>query len=137
MSLPFIGSDDIARLLPMADAIDVLEETFRSSPSAPPRAHVDVNGGQLLLMPASSSAAVGVKTLGVCAAVSALHVLLGRLALEQGVYTEGLPFGFFRLVVDGLAYLLLVFLTRAVRLDEMLGLVRMLRDRRAQKTSHA
>jgi len=83
------------------------------------------------------SAAVLVKTLGVCAAVTGLHVLLGRLALERGVYTEGLPFGLFRLVVDGSAYVLLVFLTRAVRLDEMLGLVRMLRDRRAQKNAHA
>jgi ornithine cyclodeaminase len=65
MSLPFIDADQLIDLLPMADAIDALEVTFRTSPSAPPRQHVEVDGGELLLMPASSARGVGVKLIGV------------------------------------------------------------------------
>jgi O-antigen/teichoic acid export membrane protein len=71
------------------------------------------------------------KTLGVCAAVTALHLGLGRLGEAQGLDTSGLPFGLARMVLDGLAYLCLILLTRAVRLDELVGLVRMARNRRS------
>ena len=66
------------------------------------------------------------KTLGVCAVVTAVHVGLGWLGVDDRTPTRG----FGRLVVDGLVYLSLIFLTGAVRKDEVLGLVRLVRNRR-------
>jgi ornithine cyclodeaminase/alanine dehydrogenase-like protein (mu-crystallin family) len=65
MALPYFSSQELLDALSMSDAIDALEQTFRSSPSAPSRQHVPVEGGEMLLMPASSPAAVGVKLVGV------------------------------------------------------------------------
>ena len=61
MSIPFVGEDELRALLPMADAIDALDASFREAPTAPPRQHVEVGGGEMLLMPATSSAGTGVK----------------------------------------------------------------------------
>jgi O-antigen/teichoic acid export membrane protein len=72
------------------------------------------------------SLAVLGKTLGVCAAVTAVHLLLGHLGLDARDLGRGLA----RLVVDGLLYVSLILLTGAVRKDEVLGLVRMVRNRR-------
>jgi O-antigen/teichoic acid export membrane protein len=66
------------------------------------------------------------KTLGVCAAVTAVHLLLGRAGLDA----RDLPRGLARLVVDGAVYLSLILVTGAVRQDEVLALVRRVRDRR-------
>lgn len=74
---------------------------------------------------ARSLAVLG-KTLGTCAAVTAVHLLLGRFGLDARDLTRGLT----RLVVDGLVYLSLILLTGAVRVDEVLGLVRQVRNRR-------
>ena len=74
---------------------------------------------------ARSLAVLG-KTLGVCAAVTAVHLLLGRLGLDASSLGRGLA----RMVVDGLVYLSLILLTGAVRKDEVFGLVRMVRNRR-------
>jgi O-antigen/teichoic acid export membrane protein len=74
---------------------------------------------------ARSLAVLG-KTLGVCAAVTAVHLALGRLGLDASTPLRGLA----RLVVDGLVYLSLILLTGAVRKDEVLGLVRLVRERR-------
>lgn len=72
------------------------------------------------------SLAVLGKTLGVCAAVTAVHLLLGHLGLDARDLGRGLA----RLVVDGLLYASLILLTGAVRKDEVLGLVRLVRNRR-------
>lgn len=63
MSPPFVDAEELARLLPMSAAIDALEAMFGAdeSPTAPPRQHLDVTGGELLMMPASSTTGTGVK----------------------------------------------------------------------------
>ncbi len=63
MDLPVVHSNDLTKLLPMEAAIDALEEVFGAArlPEAPQRTHLDVGSGDLLLMPAWSDAAVGVK----------------------------------------------------------------------------
>ena len=70
--------------------------------------------------------AVLVKTAGVCAAVTGVHLVLGRAGLDA----RDLPRGLARLVVDGAVYLVLVLATGALRRDEVLALVRRVRDRR-------
>lgn len=71
------------------------------------------------------------KTLGVCAAVTLVHVLLGRVGLDERNLVRGLA----RLVVDGGVYVALVLATGAVRRDEVLGLVRQVRERRAARAA--
>jgi len=63
MSLPFLGPEDIRGALSMKDAIDSLDEAFSGAlPSAPARSHLDVGGGDLLVMPAwGEGLGVGVK----------------------------------------------------------------------------
>ena len=53
----------VERALPWPVAVAALEEAFRTEdPGAvPPRSHLDVPGGELLLMPAHGAAGVGVK----------------------------------------------------------------------------
>jgi len=59
----FLGPSELARALPMRDAIDALDEAFGGElPTAPPRSHLDVGGGDLLVMPAwSDDLGAGVK----------------------------------------------------------------------------
>jgi ornithine cyclodeaminase/alanine dehydrogenase-like protein (mu-crystallin family) len=61
--LRLIGADELRARLPMADAIDALEDAFRSGdPSGGPlRSTLDTPAGSLLLMPAFDGAGVGVK----------------------------------------------------------------------------
>jgi ornithine cyclodeaminase/alanine dehydrogenase-like protein (mu-crystallin family) len=63
MSLPYLGAEDIRSALSMKDAIDALDEVFSGKlPSAPPRSHLDVGRGDLLVMPAwGATLGVGVK----------------------------------------------------------------------------
>lgn len=62
----FIDADQLAQLLPIADAIDALQETFSGPlPETPPRTHNETAAGQLLLMPAIGSDFVGVKVVTV------------------------------------------------------------------------
>lgn len=63
MRLPLIDADELARLLPMRAAIDALERAFGETvlPEAPQRFHLEVPGGELLLMPAAAETGVGVK----------------------------------------------------------------------------
>jgi ornithine cyclodeaminase len=58
-----IGAEEFPARLPMAAAIDALEEAFRTlDPSSGPlRTHVETPHGSLLLMPAVGDAGVGVK----------------------------------------------------------------------------
>jgi ornithine cyclodeaminase len=66
-SVPFIEAQELTILLSMKDAIDALEDAFGSSEprTDPLRQHVDVPGGELLLMPASAAAGTGVKLITV------------------------------------------------------------------------
>jgi O-antigen/teichoic acid export membrane protein len=73
------------------------------------------------------------KTLGVCATVTAVHLGLGRLGLDSSRLLPGLA----RMVMDGLVYVSLIFLTGAVRGEELLGLVRKVRERRKSSSAAA
>lgn len=58
----FVDGDALSSLLSMSGAIDALEQAFLTElPVAPDRAHLDVGGGDLLLMPSWSGSAAGVK----------------------------------------------------------------------------
>ena len=61
--LRVIGAEELRARLPMAAAIDALEESFRTlDPTGGPlRTHVETPHGSLLLMPAFGRAGVGVK----------------------------------------------------------------------------
>ena len=63
MDLPSVSADELFDLLPMGAAIDALEAAFGAPdpPEAPARTHLDVGTGDLLLMPAWNTEAVGVK----------------------------------------------------------------------------
>jgi ornithine cyclodeaminase/alanine dehydrogenase-like protein (mu-crystallin family) len=58
-----IDGGDLLRLLPMEAAIDALEAAFGAAalPAAPPRSHLPVGEGNLVLMPAAGEGGVGVK----------------------------------------------------------------------------
>ncbi|MGH7541438.1 MAG: ornithine cyclodeaminase family protein, partial [Gemmatimonadota bacterium] len=61
--LRVIGAEELRARLPMAAAVDALEEAFRVGvpAGAPLRTHVETPAGSLLLMPATGEAGVGVK----------------------------------------------------------------------------
>ena len=63
MAPPYLGPRELRKALSMKDAIDALDDAFsKALPSAPPRSHLDVGGGDLLLMPAwSGDLGTGVK----------------------------------------------------------------------------
>lgn len=59
---PFLDAAELARVLPMAAAVDALDEAFGNElPESPQRSHLDVGSGDLLLMPAWDRRNVGVK----------------------------------------------------------------------------
>ncbi|MDN5856939.1 MAG: ornithine cyclodeaminase family protein, partial [Actinomycetia bacterium] len=62
--LPIYSAEDIARAVPYATAVDAIEEALRGSvdpASDPARSFVEVDTGQLLLMPSSGGGYAGVK----------------------------------------------------------------------------
>ena len=62
----FIDADQLARLLPIPDAIDSLRDVFAGSlPETPQRTVIETAAGQLLLMPSVGSRFVGVKVVTV------------------------------------------------------------------------
>jgi ornithine cyclodeaminase/alanine dehydrogenase-like protein (mu-crystallin family) len=62
MTLPHIGAPELEEILPVSQAIEVLERAFAAKrPDTPLRTHLDVPGGELLLMPASGEEGLGVK----------------------------------------------------------------------------
>jgi len=68
--LPWIGAEEIGRLLPVTEAADALERALlRGLDPAqdPARIGVDVAAGELLLMPSSSEESVGVKIVALAA----------------------------------------------------------------------
>lgn len=88
-----LGADDIARLVTPTAAADAVEAVLADGldpESCPPRTHVAVPAGQLLLMPAAAGAYAGVKVAGVAPAnpehglprITGSHLLLdGRTLL--------------------------------------------------------
>lgn len=83
MDLPFIGDEELRGLLSMEQAIDALERAFASGGGRndPPRQHVEVPGGELLIMPASDGEGTGIKLITVAPGNPA-----AGLPLINGVY---------------------------------------------------
>ncbi|MFF9508608.1 ornithine cyclodeaminase family protein [Streptomyces sp. NPDC014724] len=70
MKLPLLGADDIEALGPTG-AVDALEAALRGGldpETAPARHHLNVPGGELLIMPATTQQVTGVKIAGVAPA---------------------------------------------------------------------
>ena len=81
-ALPHVDAAGLWSLLPVADAVDALSRAFASDEGGgPPRAHVEVPGGDLLLMPAHAPGGVGVKLVTVAPANPGLG-----LPLIHGLY---------------------------------------------------
>lgn len=67
--IPHLDGPALRRALPGTAAIDALESAFAgASIAGPPRTHLDVEAGTLLIMPAAGPDGVGVKVVGVAPA---------------------------------------------------------------------
>ena len=99
MSVPYLGPQDLRNALPMKDAIDALDNVFSGAlPSAPPRSHLDVGRGDLLVMPAwGEELGVGVKLVTVAPAnpssglplIHGIYVLFDYEALRPLALLDG------------------------------------------------
>lgn len=67
MNLPYLDADTVSRLLPIGDAISLVEQVFVRAATVedPLRTVVDVPAGQLLLMPSRGGESVGVKVVSI------------------------------------------------------------------------
>lgn len=62
--LPYVDEQALLAVLPMRDAIDVLEQAARGAlPASPRRQHLHADAGELIFMPAWGAQGVGVKLL--------------------------------------------------------------------------
>lgn len=94
-----IGEDELAHLLPMRDAIAALDTAFADPPELPDRAHLNVGGGDLLLMPAWSERAAGVKLVTVAPdnparglpLIHGVYVLFEKPTLEPMALFDAAP----------------------------------------------
>lgn len=98
MTIPWIDAAALRGALPMAAAIDALEAAFgRSDFSVPPRAHHDVPGGDLLIMPAAGPDGTGVKLVTVAPGnpgrglplISGIYVLFEAEGLTPAALVDG------------------------------------------------
>lgn len=99
MSLPYLDAAAVDRLLPLADAIEVIERGFASPPGLadPLRTAVEVPAGQLLLMPSHAADAVGVKLVSVApgnpgqglARIQGIYVLMDADTLAPRAVLDG------------------------------------------------
>lgn len=96
--VPFVDAAELRRLVPMTAAVDALERTFAADDAdVPPRSHLPVGGGELLIMPASASGGVGVKLVTVNPAnpargkdlVNGVYVLFAPDSLEPVLLVDG------------------------------------------------
>ena len=98
--LPYLDADTITRLVSWGDATDALDDALREGldpAAAADRSIIDVSNGQLLLMPAETAAAVGVKLGTVAPAnperglprIQALYVLLDPVTLSPVALMDG------------------------------------------------
>jgi ornithine cyclodeaminase/alanine dehydrogenase-like protein (mu-crystallin family) len=64
---PFVGAEELRRVVTMDAAIDALEAALVAGPlpEAPPRSGVETGAGELLLMPAAGNQGIGVKVVTV------------------------------------------------------------------------
>ncbi|MFN2544708.1 MAG: ornithine cyclodeaminase family protein [Actinomycetota bacterium] len=94
-----IDPEELRAALPMEAAIDALESTFREGriPHAPPRTVVDLDHGELLVMPAVGEAGAGVKLVTVAPGnparglplIHAAYVLFDAGSLEPSAMIDG------------------------------------------------
>jgi len=99
--MDFIDAAELARRVSMEAAIDALDHAFGDGalPAAPPRTHMSVASGDLLLMPAAGAAGAGVKLVTVNPANPARG-----LPLIHGLYVLFAPESLAPLaVIDGAA----------------------------------
>jgi ornithine cyclodeaminase/alanine dehydrogenase-like protein (mu-crystallin family) len=97
--LPFVTGDELAELLPMKAAVDVLEAAFAApqKPDTPLRTRIETRAGDLLLMPATGEPGTGVKLVTVNPSnpgrglplIHALYVLFSEQGLEPLAVFEG------------------------------------------------
>jgi ornithine cyclodeaminase/alanine dehydrogenase-like protein (mu-crystallin family) len=103
--IPFVDAETVRTLLPWPVAIEALEHAVRASgagvPGPPrvsvPRVSVPVAGGELLLMPAESAVAAGVKVLSVAPGnpasglprIQGLYVLFDAATLSPWLLLDG------------------------------------------------
>lgn len=98
--IPYLDATTLRAVLPSAAAIDALEGALRAPAGlavGPPRVSVPVPGGELLLMPAASAAAAGVKVLSVAPGnpgsglprIQGLYVLFDAATLSPWLLLDG------------------------------------------------
>lgn len=95
-SLPYLDADALAALLPWERAVDAVAASA-GSVGGPPRTTLDVAAGQLMLMPAESAGAVGVKVLTIAPdnpaaglpRIAAVYVLFNAVTLEPLALMDG------------------------------------------------
>ena len=98
MTLPHIGARELEEILTVSQAIDVLERAFIAErPKTPLRTHLDVRGGELLLMPASGEEGLGVKLVTLAPEnpgrglpfLHSIYVLFSPQSLEPQLTVDG------------------------------------------------
>ena len=99
MPLAYLGAKELRSALSMKDAIDALDDAFSGElPTAPPRSHLDVGKGDLLLMPAwSAELGTGVKLVTVAPGnpssglplIHGVYVLFDGESLRPSALLEG------------------------------------------------
>ncbi|MEY2582970.1 MAG: hypothetical protein QOE09_2819 [Ilumatobacteraceae bacterium] len=80
-TLPYIDAAELFRLVPPADALQALRDTFAEGPHHVDRVHSSAGGGEFLVMPAAAGDAAGVKLVGIQPANPSRG-----LPIIQGVY---------------------------------------------------
>ena len=98
--LPFIDADRLDGLVSIDDAVDALQRAFCADTSEiPDRQHLDVGGGDLLLMPAWSPGAAGVKLVTVAPdnppsglpLIHGIYVLFAKPSLQPVALFDAAP----------------------------------------------
>ena len=98
---PFLGPDEVARLLPFADAVDELELALRNGldpEEDPPLSGFAAAAGEILLMPSSWAGAAGVKLATVAPAnperglprIQGVYVLFDAATLAPAALVDGI-----------------------------------------------
>lgn len=99
-ALPYLDEDTVLRLAPWADAVTAVEQVLLDGldpAEVPQRSFVDVAHGQVLLMPGTTSTAVGVKLATVAPGnpdlglprIQAIYVLLDPVTLAVTALLDG------------------------------------------------
>ena len=99
MPPPYLGPQELRNAVSMRNAIDALDDAFSGAlPTAPPRSHLDVGRGDLLLMPAwSDELGTGVKLVTVAPdnpsaglpLIHGIYVLFDGASLRPSALLDG------------------------------------------------